>query len=72
MGRLRRFPENRIVGRRDQMIAFDCDDEHQFSLLQEAVDEAYLDMRKQLQAFAPDTLIEARNRGFRAFKPGKP
>jgi hypothetical protein len=65
MGRLRRFPDYRIVGRRDRMLAFDCDDEAQFAVLQEAVDESELDMKNLLQAFAPDTLEEARNRGFR-------
>jgi hypothetical protein len=65
MGRLRRFPDYRIVGRRDQMVAFDCDDDAQFALLQGAVDETALDMKNLLQAFAPDTLEEARNRGFR-------
>ncbi len=66
MGRLRRFPDYRIVGRRDQMVAFDCDDEAQFSRLQEAVEETGLDLKNLLQAFAPDTLEEARNRGFRS------
>jgi hypothetical protein len=65
MGRLRRFPDYRIVGRRDQMVAFDCDDEAQFTLLQDAVEASALDMKNLLQAFAPDTLEEARNRGFR-------
>ena len=67
MGRLRRFPDYRIIGRRDQMIAFDCDDAMQFDLLQAAVDEGGLDMKNLLQGFAPDTLPEARNRGFRPF-----
>ena len=65
MGRLRRFPNYRIVGRRDRMVAFDCDDEEQFNQLQGAVEESALDTTNQLQAFAPDSLIEARNRGFR-------
>ena len=65
MGRLRRFPNYRIVGRRDRMVAFDCDDEEQFGLLQADVEESALDSRNQLQAFAPDTLVEASNRGFR-------
>ena len=67
MGRLRRFPSYRIVGRRDRMTAFDCDDEEQFKQVQAAVEESWLDTENQLQAFAPDTLIEARNRGFKAF-----
>ena len=66
MGRLRRFPDYRIVGRRDQMVAFDCDDEAQFALLQEAVQSGGLDMKNLLQAFAPDTMVEAKNRGFRS------
>lgn len=65
MGRLRRFPDYRIVGRRDLMIAFDCDDPAQFAVLEPAVEEFGLDLKNQLQAFAPDTLVEARNRGFR-------
>ena len=65
MARLRRFPDYRFVGRRDQMIAFDCDDPNQFAQLQAAVEEGGLDMKNRLQAFAPDTLAEARNRGFR-------
>ena len=66
MARLRRFPDYRFVGRRDQMIAFDCDDPDQFAQLQAAVEEGGLDMKNRLQAFAPDTLAEARNRGFRS------
>ena len=66
MARLRRFPDYRFVGRRDQMIAFDCDDPDQFAQLHAAVEEGGLDMKNRLQAFAPDTLTEARNRGFRA------
>ncbi|MGZ8755798.1 MAG: hypothetical protein ACXW15_11485 [Acidimicrobiia bacterium] len=66
MGRLRRFPDYRIVGRRDQMVAFDCDDESQFALLQQAVQSGGLDMKNLLQAFAPDTMVEAKNRGFRS------
>jgi hypothetical protein len=69
MARLRRFPDYRIVGRRDQMVAFDCDDPAQFAQLQGAVDESRLDMNNLLQAFAPDTLAEARNRGFRSVAP---
>jgi hypothetical protein len=72
MGRLRRFPHSRIVGRRDQMIAFDCDEEEEFTVLQTAVDEGSLENRNQLQAFAPDTLVEARNRGFRPFSAARP
>jgi hypothetical protein len=66
MPRLRRFPDYRFVGRRDQMVAFDCDDPDQFAQLQAAVEEGGLDLKNRLQSFAPDTLAEARNRGFRS------
>jgi hypothetical protein len=68
MARLRRFPDNRFVGRRDRMMVYDCDDEMQFAELDELVRRGGMDRRNQLQSFAPDTLAEARNRGFRAVR----
>jgi len=65
MGRLRRFPDNRFVGTRDDMVVHDCDDEDQFTALSERVDGEDLVGRTLLQAFGPDSLAEARNRGFR-------
>jgi hypothetical protein len=65
MGRLRRFPAFRYIGRRDLMRVFDCDDETQFERLEGAVTEEDLLGKNLLQSFAPDTLAEARNRGFR-------
>lgn len=47
------------------MIAYDCDDELQLEGLRAATEELALDQRNLLQAVAPDTLPEARNRGFR-------
>ena len=64
MSRLRRFPENRLIGRRDEMVVYDCDDPDEYELLAEAVASNSLDLRNQLQAFAPDSVDEARNRGF--------
>ena len=63
MPRLRRFPDNRFVGTRDDMRVHDCDDAGQFAALEARVDE--LLSRRLLVAFGPDTLAEARNRGFR-------
>lgn len=64
MGRLRRFDHHRFVGTRDTMTVYDGDDDDEFAELQRRVaDDALLD-RNHLQAFAPDTLAEARNRGF--------
>jgi hypothetical protein len=47
------------------MRVYDCDDETQFATLEERVVDEMLLTRKLLQSFAPDTLDEARNRGFR-------
>lgn len=67
MGRLRRFAGNRFVGARDTMRVYDCDHPEQFAALQERM-EADLTGRKLVQTFGPDTLAEARNRGFRPVK----
>jgi len=65
MGRLRRFPENRYLGLRDSMIVYDCDDEEQYAAVSTKIEDEDLVTRLGVQAFAPDTLAEARNRGFR-------
>ena len=65
MTRLPRFEDYRYVGVRDTMEVYDCDDPAQRDLLEERIRGDRLLATKQLQAFAPDTLEEARNRGFR-------
>ena len=47
------------------MRFYDCDDENQFAELAGRVDEEGLVGRDMVQAFAPDTLVEAMNRGYR-------
>ena len=64
MSRLRRFPESRWVGTRDDMVVYDCDDEDQFTALATRIDLEELARRLLVSSFAPDTLPEARNRGF--------
>lgn len=64
MGRLRRFPDNRYIGSRDDMIVHDCDDPAAFEALEERVAAEDLLGRLLLSTFAPDTMAEARNRGF--------
>ena len=54
------------------MAVYDCDDEEQFEELRERVDDEDLSGRLLLQSFAPDTLAEARNRGFRPANLGTP
>ena len=65
MGRLRRFPENRYLGLRDSMTVFDCDDEDQYASVSTAIEDDDLVGSLGVQTFGPDTLDEARNRGFR-------
>lgn len=66
MGRLRRFEENRFLGTRDDMRVYDCDELDQFSAIEARVAGEDLVSKNLISAIAPDTLEEARNRGFRA------
>jgi hypothetical protein len=65
MARLRRFEEFRFVGTRDTMRVYDSDSPDQAEELAARVESGDLLSNNLLQAFAPDTLAEARNRGFR-------
>ncbi len=65
MGRLNRFEEHRFVGTRDDMVVHDCDDAAALDELEQRVAADDLLRRNLLQTFGPDTLAEARNRGFR-------
>lgn len=66
MGRLKRFEEYRYVGTRDTMRVYDCDDSAQFAALEERFQADGLLDANLVSTFAPDTLAEARNRGFRS------
>lgn len=65
MGRLHRFEANRFLGTRDDMRVYDCDDPLQFEHLEGRAQTEDLVARNLILAIAPDTLEEARNRGFR-------
>ena len=65
MSRLARFADYRFIGTRDTMLVYDCDNADEFSELEERVAEDDLMNGLQLQSFAPDSLDEAANRGFR-------
>lgn len=52
------------MGTRDDMIVYDCDDPDQFPILEARMEDGDLVDERRLQAFGPDTLAEARNRGF--------
>lgn len=66
MARIARFEEHRYVATRDDMRVYDTDDDLQSKILSDRIAADNLLDRKQLQTFGPDTLPEARNRGFRA------
>jgi len=65
VSRLSRFEHYRFVGTRDTMRVYDCDDDVQFEKLNERIQTDRLVERLQVQSFAPDTVEEARNRGFK-------
>jgi hypothetical protein len=65
VSRLARFEDYRFIGTRDTMRVYDSDDPDQFEVLQGRVTEEDLVGRLMVQGFAPDTLEEARNRGFK-------
>jgi len=47
------------------MQVYDCDDPEHFEELRIRVEDEALMQRNLLQTFGPDSLAEARNRGFR-------
>ena len=47
------------------MTVYDCDDPAQFAQLEHRIESDDLMGRKLVQTYGPDTLAEARNRGFR-------
>lgn len=72
MGRLHRFEDHRFLGTRDDMRVYDCDDADQFALLSARAEAENLTGSNQISAIAPDTLEEARNRGFRPVEIADP
>lgn len=57
MSRHPRFEEHRYLGDKRHFVFYDCDDDEQLARVAEVPLES-------LQSFAPDTDVEARNRGF--------
>jgi hypothetical protein len=64
MDRPSRYEHSRFLGDKRTQIVYDLDDE----LPTEIVDE--LVASEQVLSFAPDTLAEARNRGYRPYRGG--
>jgi hypothetical protein len=59
MDRPGRFEHNQFIGDKRTQVVYDLDGE----VAQEVIDE--LMASEQYQSFGPDTLAEARNRGYR-------
>ena len=68
MNRLNRFEHHRHVGIRKNMKVYDCDDENQFISLNEYLKDYDYVSLNLIQSFSPDTLYEAKNRGFKPVK----
>jgi hypothetical protein len=66
MARLPAFADHRFIGVRASMTVYDCDDAEQFEMLAAEVDGDDLVAANGLASFAPDSVAEARNRGFNA------
>ena len=66
MGRPTRFEHNRYVGDKRSQVVYDLDLADDDPDVAARIDE--LMASEQFAAFAPDTLAEARNRGYRPHK----
>ena len=65
MNRLDRFENSRFVGFKKNMKVYDCDSEEQFSKLIAMTENLDYIKLNLLQAFSPDNVDEAKNRGFK-------
>ena len=64
MGKIRRLDEHRFVGARNDMVVYDTDDPAQALVIAGRVETEDLINQRLVSTFGPDTLVEARNRGF--------
>ena len=65
MKRLDRFENSRFVGYKKNMKVYDCDNDEQFSKLTAMMDNLdYIELNL-IQSFSPDSIDEAKNRGFK-------
>ncbi|MBI5156503.1 MAG: hypothetical protein HZA58_00670 [Acidimicrobiia bacterium] len=72
MARLRHFEHHRFIGLRDTMLVFDTDDPDQARRADDLVGPGGALGRLAVATFAPDSLVEARNRGFRPVPSRRP
>jgi len=65
LNRLDRFENSRFIGFRKNMKVYDCDNEDQYSKLLAMTKNLDYIKLNLIQSFSPDTVDEAKNRGFR-------
>lgn len=65
MSRLRRLEHHRFVGLRDSRVVYDTDDAAQAAQLLARAGTEDVTVVLPVVTFGPDTLVEARNRGYR-------
>ena len=65
MKRLDRFENSRFVGYKKNMKVYDCDNDEQFSKLTAMMDNLDYIKLNLIQSFSPDSIDEAKNRGFK-------
>ena len=67
MGRIAKFENYRFLGNRKNMRVYDCDNQEEFAQLENLINDKDLIINNLIQAFAPDNIHEAKNRGFKPF-----
>jgi len=67
LGRIPKFENYRFLGNRKNMRVYDCDNQEEYSELENLINNKDLIFSNLIQSFAPDTIDEAKNRGFKSF-----
>ena len=67
MGRIAKFENYRFLGNRKNMRVYDCDIQDEFAQIENLINDKDLITNNLIQAFAPDNIHEAKNRGFKPF-----
>ena len=67
MGRIAKFENYRFLGNRKNMRVYDCDNQDEFAQIENLINDKDLIINNLIQAFAPDNINEAKNRGFKPF-----
>ena len=67
MGRIAKFVNYRFLGNRKNMRVYDCDNQDEFAQIENLINDKDLIINNLIQAFAPDNIHEAKNRGFKPF-----